>query len=66
MKTIDGKPKQATQTVATPSVSLGAAAGAMATSGVAVSAAGAGAAGLSGHLTGIAVLAPMYRAKHGQ
>jgi hypothetical protein len=53
----DGNHKQTNPAVATLSASAGAVAGAVATSGAAVSAAGAGAAGFSGYVTGIAVLA---------
>jgi len=52
-----GNQKQTNPTAAAISVSAGAVAGAVATSGAAVSAAGAGAAGFSGYVAGIAVLA---------
>ncbi|MGA2332988.1 MAG: hypothetical protein ABSG75_14635 [Syntrophales bacterium] len=52
-----GKQKQTNPKLATFSVSAGAVAGAVATSGTAVSAAGAGAAGFSGYVVGLVALA---------
>lgn len=53
----DGNQKQYNPPIAALSVGAGTVAGAVATSGAAVSAAGAGAAGFSGYVAGLVVLA---------
>jgi hypothetical protein len=57
VKMADGNKKRTNSSVAAFSTSAGVVAGAAATSGTAVSAAGVGAAGVTGYVTGLVVLA---------